>query len=130
MYTKTVFTSTRSLLATVSIAGALLAGNASAANHEVTVTIIVNTQGLDLTQPAEAQKFYTRIENAAWIACTHGNRVDLVPVDNLKRCSEKTLGGAARSAGVPMLTQIYLTDHTLRQAAALGIPVPAQIAAK
>jgi hypothetical protein len=31
---------------------------------------------------------------------------------------------------LPLLTQVYLETHTLRQAAAHGIDVPAQVAAK
>jgi hypothetical protein len=53
-----------------------------------------------------------------------------VPSDDPKGCHEKALGGAVRAAKVPMVTQIYLTYHTLQQAAAYRIDVPAQIAAK
>jgi len=31
---------------------------------------------------------------------------------------------------LPLLTQVYLETHTLRQAAAYGIEAPAQLAAK
>jgi hypothetical protein len=62
--------------------------------------------------------------------CTHGNRVDLVPADNEKRCYEKALGDALRAAKMPLLTQIYLETHTLQDAAARGIEVPAQVASK
>lgn len=64
------------------------------------------------------------------VACTRGNRVDLLPVDDLKACYDKALGGAIRSAKAPTLTQIYLETHTLQQAAAQGIEVSAQFAAK
>ena len=87
-------------------------------------------QGLDPTQPADARTFYTRLENAAWVACTRENRADLLPVDDLKGCYEKALGDAVRPSNKPMVTQIYLATHTLQEAVALAIAVPAQIAAK
>jgi UrcA family protein len=130
MHPKTVVVSARSLVGAAAVACTLFAGTAAAKDHNVTVAIHVSTQGLDLSQPADAQTFYSRLERAAWVACTGGNRVDLVPADNPKGCYEKALGGAVRSAGAPMLTQVYLYDHTLKEAVARGIRVPAQIAAK
>lgn len=130
MHTKTVVMSARSLLGAAAVACMLFTGNVAAKDHQVTIALHVSTHGLDLSQPADAQTFYTRLEHAAWVACTHGNRVDLVPSDDPKGCYEKALGGAIRSASVPMLTQIYLNNHTLQEAVARGILVPAQIAAK
>jgi UrcA family protein len=128
MYTKTVVMN--AVLGAAAIACTLFAGNVAAKEHKVIVAIHVSTQGLDLSQPADARTFHTRLENAAWVACTRGNRVDLVPSDDLKGCYEKALGDAIRSANAPLLTQVYLATHTLREAAARGIDVPAQIAAK
>jgi UrcA family protein len=45
----------------------------------VTVAIDVSTHGLDLSQPAGAEKFYAGLKHAAGVVCTHGNRVDLEP---------------------------------------------------
>jgi UrcA family protein len=118
------------VLGAAAIACPLFAGNVAAQEHKVIVVIHVSTQGLDLSQPADARTFYMRLENTAWVACTRGNRVNLVPSDNPGRCAEKALAGAIRSASVPTLTQIYLGNHTVAQATALGILVPAQIAAK
>jgi UrcA family protein len=129
MYAKAAVTSARLLVGAATVVCTLFAGNATAAkDHNVTVAIHVSTEGLDLSQPADARTFYTRLENAAWVACTRGNRVNLVPVDDVKGCYEKALGGAIRSAKAPTLTQIYLATHTLQEAAARGIDVPAQIA--
>ena len=108
----------------------LFAGSVAAKDHEVIVAIHVSRQGLDLTQSAGAHQFYTRLRHAARVACTHGNRVDLAPAPDPEGCYEKALGDAIRSANVPLLTQVYLETHTLRQAAARGIDVPAQMAAK
>jgi UrcA family protein len=130
MFTKLAAARARSILGYAAVAGILFASNAAAAkDHNVTVAIHVSTEGLDLGQPADARTFYTRLEKAAWVACTRGNRVDLVPVDDLKGCYEKALGGAIRSAKAPTLTQIYLATHTLQEAAARGIDMPTQIAA-
>ena len=90
------------------VACTLFAGSVAAQDHEVTVAIQVSTQGLDLSQPAGAHEFYTRLQHAAWVVCTHGNRVDLEPSANPRRCYEKALGDAIRSANVPLLTQVYL----------------------
>jgi UrcA family protein len=130
MYSKTVAMSARRVLGAAAVACTLLAGNVAAKGHDVTVALHVSTQGLDLRQPAGAQKFYARIKHAAEVACTHGNRADLVPLADPAGCYEKSLGEAIRSANLPLLTQVYLETHTLRQAAAHGIDVPAQVAAK
>jgi UrcA family protein len=98
--------------------------------NEVTVAIPVSAQGLDLSQPAGAHEFYMRLQHAAQVVCTHGMRVDLEPSPDPAGCYEKALGNAIRSAHVPLLTQVYLATHTLREAAALGIDLPVQIAAK
>jgi UrcA family protein len=130
MYTTTNTVRTRLLTCAVAVACAIGAGTAVASDHNVTVAIHVSAQGLHLSRPADARSFYTRIENAAWVACTRGDRVNLVPVDDIDGCYQTALGGAIRSAHAPTLTQIYLTSHTLREAAAFGIEVPAQLAAK
>jgi UrcA family protein len=130
MYTKTAPTTGWSLLGAVAVVCTLSGGTVAAKDHDVAVAIHVSTQGLDLSHPADAQTFYTRLKNAAWVACTRGNQVNLVAVDNLQGCCEKALGGAIRSAKVPMLTQIYLETHPLQEAAKHGIEVPPQLAAK
>jgi UrcA family protein len=108
---------------------ALFAGTASADKHSVTVSQQIDTKGLDLDRPADAQVLYTRIRRAADDVCTRGKQVDLLPVENSKLCYEKALGDAIRSAGSPLLTQIYLGTHTLQEAAARGIKVPPELAA-
>jgi UrcA family protein len=130
MYTATNTLRTRLLTCAAAVACAFWASTAVAGDHNVTVAIRVSAKGLDLSRSADAQTLYTRIENAAWVACTRGDRVDLVPVDNTSGCYQRALGGAIRSANSPLLTQIYLVSHTLREAAALGIEVPAELAAK
>jgi UrcA family protein len=131
MQIKPAISAARFVLGVAAVAGTLFAiAPAAAENHKVTVALHVSTKGLHLSQPADARTFYTRLENAAWVACTRGNRVDLLPVDDLKACYDRALGGAIRSAKAPTLIQIYLETHTLQQAAAQGIEVPAQLAAK
>jgi UrcA family protein len=126
MYPKTVVIT--AVVGAAAIACTLCAGNVWAQDHKVIVAIHVSRQGLDLSQPADARAFYTRLKNAAWVACTRGNRVDLVPSDNPGACTEKALAGAIRSASVPTLTQIYLADHSVQETVAGGILVPALIA--
>jgi UrcA family protein len=130
MYAKPVVMTARSLLGVVAVACTLCAGNVAASDHAITIELHVKADGLDLSQPADARTFYTRIQHAARVVCTHANRVDMVPVDDAKACSEKALGAAIRSIKVPLLTQIYLATHTPQQAAMCGIDVPVQIAAK
>jgi UrcA family protein len=112
------------------LAGSLFASITVAKDHTVTVTEPVAATGLDLTQPQDARAFYTRLQQAAYVVCTDAKRVDLVPPDNQKRCYEKALGDAIRVARQPMLTQIYLSEHTLQEAAAHGVHLPVQVAAK
>ena len=130
MYTQAALTSSRFILGAAAIACTLFAGTVAAAGREVTVAIHVSTEGLDLSQPSGAQKFYRRLKHAAQVACTHGNRVGLEVPPDPAACYEKALGGAIRSANLQLLTLAYLETHTLWQAAALGIKAPAQMAAK
>ena len=130
MSTKTGHIGARSVLVAAVTAVTFLAGNAVAHDRTSVESIQVSTQGLDLNRAADAQVFYTRLQNAAWVVCTRGIHVALVPVDDQKACVETALGDAIRSAKVPMLTQVYLGMHTLQEAAAHGIKLPSQVAAK
>jgi len=130
MYSKLTLTSAWYLLGAGIIASTCLVGNVAAKDHQVNVSVQVSRQGLDLSQPADAQKFYTRLKNAAWLVCTRGTRADLVPSDDLRGCYEKSLADAVRSAQTPLLTQLWLASHTLQEAAARGIDASAQFAAK
>ena len=88
MNSKPVTTTTRGLLGAALCM--LFAGGAAASDHNVTVSSRISSEGLDLSQPTDARTFYARLENAAWMLCTRGTRADLLPVDNLKGCSEDT----------------------------------------
>jgi UrcA family protein len=130
MYTKAVVMSAWPVLGAALVACMLFAGNVAAKDQEFTVAHRVSTQGLDLSQPVGAHELYSRLKHAARVVCTHGMRVDLKPVTDENACYEKALGDAIRSVNLPLLTQVYLATHTLQQAAALGIEVPVQVAAK
>jgi len=130
MNTSIRITRASSLVGAAAVACACFAGNASATEHVVPVSIPVSSRGLDLSKPDDANTFYVRLKNAAWVVCTRGTRVDLKPVDDLSGCYEKALGDAVRSVKSPMVTQLYLATHTLREAAARGIQLPAQFAVK
>jgi UrcA family protein len=130
MDTKLANSGTKSILSISAVVGMLFAGNAAVAkDYGVTVEIHVSAKGLDLSQPADARTFYKRITEAAWVACTRADRVDLLPVDDVKRCCEKALSSAIRSAKAAPLTQIYLASHTPQEAAAYGIDTPTQMVA-
>jgi UrcA family protein len=128
MYPKTTVMTAWPIFGAAMVACTLFAGDVMA--KDVTVAYQVSAKGLDLRRPAGAREFYGRLKKAAWIVCTHGNRVDLQPSSDPKDCYEKALGDAIRSANVSPLTQVYLETHTLREAAARGIDVPVQVAAK
>jgi UrcA family protein len=113
-----------------SVACAVLLAPAQAKSHEVTVKIAVSTADLDLSQPADARKLYARLRHAADSACTRANIVGLEPVASYKACYEKALGVAVRSVNQLQLRMAYLATHTLDQAAAYGIEIPARMAAK
>jgi len=125
------FTRASSLAAaTAALACTCFAGNASAGEHVVAVSVPVSKQGLDLSKVEDAKRLYVRLQNAAWVVCTRGTRVDLAPSDDLRGCVEKALGDAVRSANTPLVTQSYLATHTMQEAASHGIQLPAQFAAK
>jgi len=130
MFTKPVVMSARAVLGAAVVACTLCAGGVAAKDREFTVAYRVTTQGLDLSQPAGAHELYFRLKHAAEVVCTHGMRVDLKPVADEGACYEKALGNSVGSANLPLLTQVYLQTHTLRDAAAHGIDVPVQVAAK
>ena len=112
------------------VACALFTGDATAQEREVTVGYPVTTRGLDVRQPAGAHELYSRLKHAARVVCTHGMRVGLKPVTDEDACFEKSLAEAVRTVKLPLVTQVYLETHTLRQAAARGIGAPIMIAEK
>jgi UrcA family protein len=130
MYTKTTAMSAWPVLGAAIAACTLFGGSVAAKDHAVTVSIQVSTQGLDVSQPRGAQELYWRLQYAARVACTHGNRVGLEPSPDPDGCREKALADAIRTANLTLLTQIYLASHTLREATAHGIDVPVSVAAK
>jgi UrcA family protein len=130
MYRKTAFMSAWSALGVTVIACTLFAGSVAAEDQEFTVAYRVTTQGLDVNQPAGARALYLRLRHGAEVVCTHGMRFYLKPVADEVACYEKALANSIRSANLPLLTQVYLETHTLRDAAALGIELPVQMAAK
>ena len=130
MYAKVAITRARLLIGAASVVCTLFAANVSAKDKIVTDSVKVSPQGLDLSQPADARTFYTRLENAAWVVCTRGTRVGLLPADNQFKCYQNALGDAVHASNKPLVIQIYLATHTLQEAAAHGIDVPAQVAAK
>ena len=129
MDTKTAFTGVAVLGAAIA-ACTLFAGDAAAKDPEFTVAYQVSTQGLDLNKPSGARELYSRLKHAADVVCTHGMRVDLAPPSDPKACYEQALGQAVRFVKRPLLTQVYLENHTLEEAAAHGIDVPMQLASE
>lgn len=129
MHATTALLRSRPLLSAV-LACMLFSAALAAQDHNVTVALPVSAKGLDLTRVTDARTFYTRLKTAAWDACTRGNRVGLEPVADVRGCYEKALGGAVRSANVPLVTQIYLSSHTIQEAVALGIEIPARTAGR
>jgi UrcA family protein len=120
----------RTIVGCLALGAALVAANAVANTFDVQVAIHVSTKGIDVKQPAGAEELYRRIQHAAYVACTYGNRIDLKPVDDPAGCHEEAVGGAVRSVNAPLLTEIYLRTHTIQQASSHGIQVPKQVAAK
>ena len=79
MYTRTMARSAWPVFGAAVAACTLFAGSVAAKDDAVTVSIQVSTQGLDVSQPRGAQKLYWRLQYAARVACTRGNRVGLAP---------------------------------------------------
>jgi len=110
------------------VASTLLSGPAQARDPELTVELSVNTAGLNVNTPAGARILYGRLRQAARAVCGSGDRVGLQPVADFPACYEKALGDAVHSINRPELTLAYMTTHTLQDAAAHGIEVPARMA--
>lgn len=130
MDTKAVPVSAWPMLGAALVACTLFAGNVAAKDQQPTVAYRVSARGLDLRRPAGAHEFYSRLKHAAEVVCTHGNRVDLAPVADPRGCYEKALGSAVRSVNLKLVTQAYLQTHSLQEAAAFEIDVPARVAAE
>jgi UrcA family protein len=130
MYTKTAFISACPLLGAALVSCALIANVAAAQDQEFPVDYHVSKSGLDLNQPAGANELYARLQHAAQVVCTHGMRVDLVPVSDQKACYEKALGDAVRTVNAKLLTKVYLATRTSEEAIARGIDVTVHVAAK
>ena len=130
MHAKAAVTSAHLMVGAAAVVCTLFVGSVAAKDKFVTVSVQVSAAGLDLSQPADAQKFYTRLQNAARLVCKGGNRVDLAPPDDPIRCFQQALGDAVHVTNKPMVTQIYLATHTLQEAAQHGIEIPSQLAAK
>jgi UrcA family protein len=130
MYLKTAFISALPAFGAILVACTMFAGNVAAQDQEFPVDYRVNARGLDLSQPAGAHVLYSRLQHAAEVVCTHGMRVDLVPLADPKGCYERALGAAVRTANSIQVTKVYLATHTVQEAAARGIDVRVQIAAK
>jgi UrcA family protein len=128
MYTGKINRTAKQLRAVATVGCVIFAGHVLANDPNVTVTLRVSAAGLDLSRPADVRTFYSRLTTAAKVVCTHGNRVDLLPADDQKGCYEKALADAVRSVKVPMLTQIYLANHTVRSASTgwSYVPVPVE----
>jgi UrcA family protein len=109
---------------------AALSPAVQATGHEVTVKVSVSTAGLDPGQPDGARQLYARLQRAARIVCTHGNRVGLESPSSFNDCYEKALGDAVHSAHQPQLSIVYRATHTVRDAATYGIEVPVSLAAE
>jgi len=131
MYAKRSRTVARLLVVLACVACTSLAGKVAAKDKIVTVSIPVSARGLNLTRPADAKTFYTRLQNAARLVCTSGNWINpLKPVDIFQDCYEKALGDAVHSINRPLITQIYLATHSPEEAAKHGFELSWQVAAK
>jgi UrcA family protein len=119
----------KAILGCIAAYGTSFAGDRTPVNnHEVTVAIRVSAAGLNLNRSTDAQTFYARLKNAAWVACTRGDRAGLVPVDDVTGCVERSLAGAIQAAKTPTLTRIYMATHAPLDAAAHGMGIAAQVA--
>jgi len=111
------------ILASIAVLFATFAGVVAARDRVVTASVHVSTRGFDLNRPSDAHAFYRRLQQAAQIVCTSGDRLALEHLPDPQSCADQALGNAIRAANVPTLTEIYVATHTLQEAAARGIAV-------
>jgi UrcA family protein len=88
--------SARCIISAATVACAICAGNVVARDNTVTVSVSIGTRGLDFSRATDAQIFYRRLQNAAWLVCRRGTRVDLLPSGDPEGCYERALGNAVR----------------------------------
>jgi UrcA family protein len=101
-------------LVCVLVAGALVPAVATADPDRVPVQTVASTAGLDLSDPADAQVLYARLDKAAQAVCDSGSsRLNIRAMD--RQCAEKALADAVSRAGQPQLTALYAkaTGRTL-----------------
>jgi UrcA family protein len=130
MYTKRAIISAWPVLGAAIVSCALFANSAAAQDQEFPVDYHVSKSGLDLSQSAGANELYARLQHAAQVVCTHGMRVDLVPVSNQKACYEQALADAVRTVNAKLVTKVYLASHTSEEAMSRGIDMSVHVAAK
>jgi UrcA family protein len=109
-------------------ATAVLALSNAVRAKDVTVDYTVSAAHLNLSDATGAREFYRRVKLAAQVVCTHGRRVDLVPLEHVQSCVEKTIRKAVRSANKPELTALYLQSHKF--ATPIRADVVVQVAAR
>jgi UrcA family protein len=112
------------------LVGSGMATMTQAAEHIIVVSKAISSAGLDLRHPTDAQAFYEQLRRGADFVCRGGMRVDVPPSSNTDACFEKSLGKAVREAHATLVTEAYLSTHTLRDAAMWGISIPSAVASR
>jgi UrcA family protein len=129
MTTKNALLRTKPYLGVAALAASVLLTGLVHAGNTFSIKFTVDTNGLDLTHEAGVRDLYSRLKNAADAVCNNVYRVGLEPVANYADCYEKALAAAVKLVNKPLLTQVYLDAHTLKDAAAHDVKVASLAAA-
>ena len=111
MYTRRAFVGAWPVLRAALVACSLFAGSVGA--KDVTVAVPVSTQGLDLSQPAGAQKLYWRLLRLRGWPARMATGSAWPPPMTRRVAVRRRSADAIRAADLPLLTQAYLATHTV-----------------
>jgi UrcA family protein len=96
------------LICVASIAAGLAVNQASAAqSNDAVKSVVVRFSDLDLAQPQDARKLYSRIQRAARSACDDAESPDLARFARFHNCVNQAVTRAVSEINVQQVTEIH-----------------------
>jgi UrcA family protein len=96
------------LICVATVAAGLAVNQASAAPADEAVkSVVVRYSDLDLTQPQDARKLYSRIQTAARSACGDAESPDLARFARFHNCIDQAVTRAVSEVNVQRVTEIH-----------------------
>lgn len=96
------------LIGIATLAAGLAVNQASAdESDEAPRSVVVRYSDLNLSQPQDAGRLYSRIRNAARVACGDIPSADLARFGQFHNCVERAVTNAVAAVGARQVTAIY-----------------------